>query len=384
MEIPQILIEGPPGAGKTTFLQHLLLSNRSRRIAATRIGERGIPEELDRMGSAGAASTALVPRAPEDLGTVHTGPYHGVVHEADAWLNRYADLRVYVTRPIPDLMEPGGPREDPALDGLVCASSVVLNIRGLADRGNARRTEVGIRKFEARLREHGVERQGFRRLPKRRTIYIADLLDPRDPALKKALGNIRRRMPSSKESRRGVRHYWLLDLEITLLDVEPPVRRRVRTGGLMSFYELHLLIQSAMGWKNAHAHYFDTMDGRRFGIVPPDSMGAIAHSHLWSAGPFLCEVGDRLQYVYDLGDGWRHSVETVARQRCLTAEGYPICIDGEGRGPPEDVGGPHGFAHFKEVMSDPADEEHEEMRRWYGGDFDPAEFEPEEVEWRGP
>ena len=40
--------------------------------------------------------------------------------------------------------------------------------------------------------------------------------------------------------------------------------------------------------------------------------------------------------------------------------------------PPEDVGGPPGYEDFLRVLADPNDEEHEQMRAWIGGSFDPA------------
>jgi Plasmid pRiA4b ORF-3-like protein len=34
--------------------------------------------------------------------------------------------------------------------------------------------------------------------------------------------------------------------------------------------------------------------------------------------------------------------------------------------PPEDCGGVWGYEHLREVLADPADEEHEEMLQWLG------------------
>ena len=49
---------------------------------------------------------------------------------------------------------------------------------------------------------------------------------------------------------------------------------------------------------------------------------------------------------------------------------YPRFIEGARRAPPEDVGGLPGFEEFLMVMADPADEEHETTRTWYGRSFD--------------
>ncbi|MBA4370586.1 MAG: hypothetical protein C0418_03285, partial [Coriobacteriaceae bacterium] len=45
--------------------------------------------------------------------------------------------------------------------------------------------------------------------------------------------------------------------------------------------------------------------------------------------------------------------------------------------PPEDCGGIPGFAEFVEAMADPRHPEHAALKRWYGGEFDPAAFSVE-------
>jgi hypothetical protein len=43
------------------------------------------------------------------------------------------------------------------------------------------------------------------------------------------------------------------------------------------------------------------------------------------------------------------------------------------------VGGPWGYDEFLAAMADPAHPEHEHYRGWLGGPFDPAAFDPTEV-----
>jgi len=59
--------------------------------------------------------------------------------------------------------------------------------------------------------------------------------------------------------------------------------------------------------------------------------------------------------------GWEHEVELLG-----PGGEVPGCVAGEGACPPEDVGGPHGYAHFREALADPRDPEHEQMRTWAG------------------
>ena len=50
---------------------------------------------------------------------------------------------------------------------------------------------------------------------------------------------------------------------------------------------------------------------------------------------------------------------------------YPRLIDVSGRCPPEDCGGPWGYAELLEAIKDPKHERHAELTEWIGYDFDP-------------
>ncbi len=52
---------------------------------------------------------------------------------------------------------------------------------------------------------------------------------------------------------------------------------------------------------------------------------------------------------------------------------YPACVGGKRACPPEDSGGPWGFAEMLEALADPGDERHAEFRDWIG-EFDPEAF----------
>jgi hypothetical protein len=50
-------------------------------------------------------------------------------------------------------------------------------------------------------------------------------------------------------------------------------------------------------------------------------------------------------------------------------------INAIGRCPPEDVGGPLGYAQLITALSDPAHPDHADTRRWVGEDFIPAKLD---------
>lgn len=67
-------------------------------------------------------------------------------------------------------------------------------------------------------------------------------------------------------------------------------------------------------------------------------------------------------YEYDFGDNWRHllRLERLPREEGVTILAAWLVT------PPEDVGGPHGYAEFLEAWHDPGHDGHKAMRRWVG------------------
>jgi hypothetical protein len=100
------------------------------------------------------------------------------------------------------------------------------------------------------------------------------------------------------------------------------------------------------------------------------------------AADVLAGPGDRLRYTYDFGDEWDHDIKlekVLPPDPDLHATAVPVCLAGKGACPPEDCGGPWGYAELKETIADLSDEEHERMLEWLGledpSDFDPAAFD---------
>ena len=96
----------------------------------------------------------------------------------------------------------------------------------------------------------------------------------------------------------------------------------------------------------------------------------------------LVGPGEGLRYLYDFGDDWDHDVKlekVFSPDADPRATAVPVCLAGKGACPPEDCGGPWGYADLKATVADPSDEEHEGMLEWLGlegpSDFDPAAFD---------
>jgi hypothetical protein len=180
----------------------------------------------------------------------------------------------------------------------------------------------------------------------------------------------------------------ILRFKISLLEISPVVWRRIEVPRDYSFWDLHVAIQDSMGWFDSHLHAFEvpTSDGgyQEVGIPDPDGeSGTIAGWRRRLSGYFK-QPGDQLIYEYDFGDSWRHSVMLEGILLSEPGVAYPRCIDGQGRCPPEDCGGPTGYEELLAAISDPNSPQHEEMLAWCGGSFDPHDFDAAEVEFDDP
>jgi hypothetical protein len=68
-------------------------------------------------------------------------------------------------------------------------------------------------------------------------------------------------------------------------------------------------------------------------------------------------------YTYDFGDSWEHEI-SLEKVIDNYEWNYPVCLEGEGNTPPEDVGGEPGFQNFLSILEDPNHPDHEFMKDW--------------------
>jgi hypothetical protein len=158
-------------------------------------------------------------------------------------------------------------------------------------------------------------------------------------------------------------------LKITLDDVKPAVLRRIEVPLTLRLDRLHLAIQAAMGWTNSHL-YEILADGVGWGMIDPDGGDGPLDARKARLIDAL-EDTKKLRYLYDFGDGWEHTIKV---ERLIDPEPgvlYPRLIEVTGRCPPEDVGGPWGYAEFLDAIHNPKHERHAEFKEWIADDFDP-------------
>jgi hypothetical protein len=169
----------------------------------------------------------------------------------------------------------------------------------------------------------------------------------------------------------------IYQLKITLRDIKPPVWRRVQVEDC-TLAKLHEVIQTCMGWSNSHLHAFE-VGGEQYGEPDPDGMMETEDERRLKLSQVVARGFQKFSYTYDFGDNWEHTIQV---EKVLDPEPgvrNPRCIAGKRACPPEDCGGPWGYAEFLEAIQNPGHEQHEEMLEWVGGEFDPEAFDIDAV-----
>jgi hypothetical protein len=164
-------------------------------------------------------------------------------------------------------------------------------------------------------------------------------------------------------------------LYVFLLDIAPPIWRRIELSSETSLAQLHKVLQAAMGWQDYHLHEFE-IGGQRYGVPDTDYdlPGEVVKDSAIKLSSALPRKGASLLYSYDFGDNWAHSVVLEDIVPIEPDTKYPRVLDGARACPPEDSGGPHGYADLVEILAKPRHKEYRQMREWAGKNFDPEKF----------
>ena len=164
-------------------------------------------------------------------------------------------------------------------------------------------------------------------------------------------------------------------LSIQLLDIEPPIWRRLAVPGTVSLAKLHAIVQRVMGWGNYHLYLF-TVGRKQYGEGVSewaDSDQRVHDAKRVMLEDIAMRKGARFTYTYDMGDGWEHEIRV---EEIAEGAAQPVrCMEGARCCPPEDCGGPDGYEELLEIVFDPKHPEYQERREWLGEDFDPERFD---------
>jgi hypothetical protein len=192
----------------------------------------------------------------------------------------------------------------------------------------------------------------------------------------------REAVPMARKAVRRTKAKTVYQLQIALQNIQPPIWRTIQIpDGTLD--DLHVWIQTAMGWENSHLHQFD-IDGQRYAnseFMDEDFEEVEFEDTLETRLSDILDgrrEGFRFIYLYDVGDHWEHEVRYEGHQPGEPGVAYPRCTAGQRACPLEDCGGARGYGHLLEVLADPRHKEYAEMNEW-AGDFDAERFSPDEA-----
>lgn len=125
----------------------------------------------------------------------------------------------------------------------------------------------------------------------------------------------------------------LFKLKIVLTGYSEEVSRTILVPVDIDFEELHQNIQRAMGWENEHLYAFKVREDE---IRPDDNLDINdldAGESIYTQINTLLRKGDTFEYLYDMGDDWKHEIEVVDTIEFTSKK--PILLESIGECPKE-------------------------------------------------
>lgn len=162
----------------------------------------------------------------------------------------------------------------------------------------------------------------------------------------------------------------LYELDVRLKDIKPPIWRTLELPGTWTLEDVHFAIQIAMGWETSHLHQFK-IGKKAYGIANEEDELGLEDQRRYRLQD-VAKAGSTFVYEYDFGDGWEHEIK-VKRVTSPAKQPAPKCTGGARACPPEDCGGPPGYANLLVALADPSHEDHDDLAEW-AGDFEPEAF----------
>lgn len=182
----------------------------------------------------------------------------------------------------------------------------------------------------------------------------------------------------------------LLQFKLTLRDIDPPIWRQIVVPGSYTFYDFHVAIQNAMDWFDSHLHGFNIEDkSSKIGVMeiegpwteklePEDDWEISTEIPLEK---YFKQKGNRALYCYDYGDNWEIDIELEGIFPKKEGQNYPVCLDGDRSGPPEDCGSTPGYLKCIDAVKN--NDDSDGLLTWLDG-WRPDDFDPQKVEFNDP
>jgi len=141
--------------------------------------------------------------------------------------------------------------------------------------------------------------------------------------------------PEGTETRRTV-----VRLRIVLLEIVPPVWRRLEIPAQWTLRQLHGALRCAMGWSEGDAHRFRVGDA----LYGNTSEATPARDSRWiTLGDVAAKGAKSFRYEIVSGESWEHEVLIESWEEGRGVRANAVCLGGERVWPPESADGPDAW-----------------------------------------
>jgi hypothetical protein len=162
-------------------------------------------------------------------------------------------------------------------------------------------------------------------------------------------------------------------VKVILLEIVPPIWRRLRVPAHLTLRRFHTVIQESMGWSDARPHRFRVGESI-FGNTS-DPAEALKDSR-WIRVQDVVSSGVRMfHYEYGSGDPWVHAISVEALDDARPENQRPYCLGGERACPPEESSDPDDYVD--RILAGPGP--YARPGFWPLENFDPEHFDLERV-----
>ena len=169
-------------------------------------------------------------------------------------------------------------------------------------------------------------------------------------------------------------------LKVALIEIVPPIWRRVTIPVNLTLRRLHSVLQSTMGWKDVQPHRFrvgDTLIG-----MPATVHDGMKDSRWVTVQDLINARIGTLYYDYGENSRWVHELWIERVDAGTPNNQRPACVAGERACPPEESSGPDEYVDWILAARDPygqPDSGKDKRSKDWQRAFDPERFDLEKV-----
>ena len=120
----------------------------------------------------------------------------------------------------------------------------------------------------------------------------------------------------------------ILHLRISLDDVKPKVSRVIAVPFGIWLDTLHLVFQAAMGWTNSHQYLINAGSCTWGNPSADDGEDEPMPANKATLADLVADTASkRFKYIYDLADGWHHTVSISKLTVAAPGVTYPLLLE---------------------------------------------------------